>query len=68
VASLGVEQIQNDGRCHGNQGAKNVKFTPNFTNVCSCNGNKKVGILIFFLFLSSNFIKMIIAGYSLNRN
>ena len=81
VASLGVEQIQNDGRCHGNQGAKNVKFTPNFTNVCSnvschnhiqwneisqtnrnqqdklcrsCNGNKKVGILIFFLFLSSN--------------
>jgi hypothetical protein len=23
---LGVEQIQNGGRCHGNQGAKNVKF------------------------------------------
>jgi hypothetical protein len=23
-----VETIQNDGRCHGNQGAKNVKFTP----------------------------------------
>jgi hypothetical protein len=25
---LGVEQIQIGGRCHGNQGAKNVKFTP----------------------------------------
>jgi hypothetical protein len=25
---LGVEKIQNGGRCHGNQGAKNVKFTP----------------------------------------
>jgi hypothetical protein len=24
-----VETIQNGGRCHGNQGAKNVKFTPN---------------------------------------
>jgi hypothetical protein len=24
---LGVVQIQNGGRCHGNQGAKNVKFT-----------------------------------------
>jgi hypothetical protein len=24
----GVEKIQNGGRCHGNQGAKNVKFTP----------------------------------------
>jgi hypothetical protein len=23
------EQIQNGGRCHGNQGAKNVKFAPN---------------------------------------
>ena len=23
---LGVEEIQNGGRCHGNQGAKNVKF------------------------------------------
>jgi hypothetical protein len=23
-----VEQIQNGGRCHGNQGAKNVKFNP----------------------------------------
>ena len=31
----GVEQIQNEGCCHGNQGAKNVKFTPNFTNFCS---------------------------------
>jgi ribosomal protein L35AE/L33A len=29
---LGVEKIQNGNRCHGNQGAKNVKFTPNFTN------------------------------------
>jgi hypothetical protein len=28
-------QIPNGGRCHGNQGTKNVKFTPNFTNVCS---------------------------------
>ena len=25
----GVENIQNGGRCHGNQGAKHVKFTPN---------------------------------------
>jgi hypothetical protein len=24
---LGVEKIQNGGRCHGNQGAKNVKLT-----------------------------------------
>jgi hypothetical protein len=24
----GVEKNQNGGRCHGNQGAKNVKFTP----------------------------------------
>ena len=33
MAVFGVEQIQNGGRCHGNQGAKNVKFTtPNFTN------------------------------------
>ena len=31
----GVEQIQNGGRCHSNQGAKNVKFTPNFTKFCS---------------------------------
>ena len=31
----GVEKIQNEGCCHGNQGAKNVKFTPNFTNFCS---------------------------------
>jgi hypothetical protein len=30
VAALeGLKKIQNDGRCHGNQGAKNVKFTPN---------------------------------------
>jgi hypothetical protein len=32
---LGVEKIQNGSRCHGNQGAKNVKFTPNFTKFCS---------------------------------
>jgi hypothetical protein len=25
----GVETIQNDGRCHDNQGANNVKFIPN---------------------------------------
>jgi hypothetical protein len=25
---LGVEKIQNGGRCHGNQGAKNVKRKP----------------------------------------
>jgi hypothetical protein len=24
----GVEKIQNGGCCHGNQGAKNVKFKP----------------------------------------
>jgi hypothetical protein len=29
---LGVEKKQNFGRCHGNQGANNVKFSPNFTN------------------------------------
>jgi hypothetical protein len=29
---LGVEQIQNGSHCHGNQGAKNVKFTLSFTN------------------------------------
>jgi hypothetical protein len=29
---LVVEQIQNGGCCHGNQGAKYFKFTPNFTN------------------------------------
>jgi hypothetical protein len=32
---LGVEKIQNRSHCHDNQGAKNVKFTPNFTNFCS---------------------------------
>jgi hypothetical protein len=31
----GVENNQNGGRCHGNQGAKNVKFTPNFTKFYS---------------------------------
>jgi hypothetical protein len=31
MAAFGVQQIQNGGRCHGNQGAKNFKFTPNFT-------------------------------------
>jgi hypothetical protein len=30
-----VEKIQNGGCCHGNQGAKNVKFNPNFTKFCS---------------------------------
>jgi hypothetical protein len=30
-----VEKIQNGGCCHGNQGAKNVKFTSNFTKFCS---------------------------------
>jgi hypothetical protein len=24
----GLKKIQNGSRCHGNQGAKNVKFTP----------------------------------------
>jgi hypothetical protein len=28
-----VEKIQNNGRCHGNQGAKKFKFTPNFHNI-----------------------------------
>jgi hypothetical protein len=32
---LGIEKIQIGGHRHGNQGAKNVKFTPNFTNFCS---------------------------------
>jgi hypothetical protein len=31
----GLKKIQNGGRCHGNQSAKNVIFTPNFTNFCS---------------------------------
>jgi hypothetical protein len=30
-----LNKIQNGGHCHGNQGAKNVKFTPNFTKFCS---------------------------------
>jgi hypothetical protein len=30
---LGVVQIQNGGRCHGNQGAKNVKFTSNESKI-----------------------------------
>ena len=29
AAFEGLKKIQNGGRCHGNQGAKNVKFTPN---------------------------------------
>jgi hypothetical protein len=29
AAFEGLKKIQNDGRCHGNQGANNVKFTPN---------------------------------------
>jgi hypothetical protein len=32
---IGLTKIQNGGRFHGNQGAKNVEFTPNFTNFCS---------------------------------
>jgi hypothetical protein len=32
---LGVEQIQSGGRSYENQGAKNVKLTPNFTKFCS---------------------------------
>jgi hypothetical protein len=32
---LGVEKIQNGGRCYGKQGAKNVKFTQNFTKFCN---------------------------------
>jgi hypothetical protein len=28
VSFWGVEQIQNGDRCHGNKGAKNVKFKP----------------------------------------
>jgi hypothetical protein len=35
AAVAGFEQIQNGGCCHGNQGAKNVKFTSNFTKFCS---------------------------------
>jgi hypothetical protein len=31
----GFEKIS--GRCHGNQGAKNVKFTPIFTKFCTVN-------------------------------
>jgi hypothetical protein len=26
VAAFGIEQFQNGGRCHGNQGAKNVNL------------------------------------------
>jgi hypothetical protein len=29
AAFEGLKKIQNGGRCHGNQGAKNVKLTPN---------------------------------------
>jgi hypothetical protein len=31
----GLNKIQNGGHCHGNQGTKNVKFTPSLTNFCS---------------------------------
>jgi hypothetical protein len=31
---LGLKKNQNGGCCHGNQGTKNVKFPPNFTNFC----------------------------------
>jgi hypothetical protein len=30
-----LQQSLSYRRCHGNQGAKNVKFTPNFTKFCS---------------------------------
>jgi hypothetical protein len=30
-----VDKIQNGGRCHGNQGAKIVKFIPNFKKLYS---------------------------------
>ena len=30
-----VEKMKNGGRSHGIQGAKNVKFTPNVTHICS---------------------------------
>jgi hypothetical protein len=51
VAAFGVEQIQNGSHCHGNQGAKNVKFTPNFTNFCSnASRNKKKIKIPTFLF------------------
>jgi hypothetical protein len=30
-----VDNIQNGGRCHGNQGAKIVKFIPNFKKLYS---------------------------------
>jgi hypothetical protein len=29
AAFEGLKKIQNGGCCHGNQGAKNVKFIPN---------------------------------------
>jgi hypothetical protein len=29
VAILKILKTKNGGHCHGNQGAKNVKFTPN---------------------------------------
>jgi hypothetical protein len=32
---LEVKKNKNGGRCHDNQGAINVKFTPNFTHFCS---------------------------------
>jgi hypothetical protein len=48
---LGVETIQNGCRCHGNQGAKNVNFTPNFTNflVSMATGAKFVQPIPIFL-------------------
>jgi hypothetical protein len=41
--AFGVEKIQNGGCYHGNQGAKNVKFTPNFTGdrYYDCTGSCK---------------------------
>jgi hypothetical protein len=34
IVKRGVKKNKNGGCCHGNQGAKNVKFTSNFTEFC----------------------------------
>jgi hypothetical protein len=44
----GVEQIQNGGRCHGNQGAKNVKFTSKFTKFCRSISVRRVTCYDYF--------------------
>jgi hypothetical protein len=63
VAAVGgVEQIQNGGRCHGNQGAKNVKFISNFTKFCSnvsclqSNSARHPTPLFWYLGFHGNFI------------